>query len=116
MPGKIIYAVKDDSVAVEENGMKCPDCEKEMETGFLTVPLAGNIHSMKWNRKPYHRILGGEVVYDPKRHGEHLNLTTGSVFEAHRCRMCNCILFYHSREDTGIGPPQAENSAAGSTR
>jgi hypothetical protein len=66
-----------------------------MEEGYLTIPLHGNVHSLKWNSAPEHSYRDDDIMYDPKQHGEWWKLKLGSVLPAHRCRECRCVTFYH---------------------
>jgi len=76
--------------------VKCPDCGKDMEEGYLTVPLHQNIHSIKWSQTPEHHVLHGEIIYDPKRHGGRLRkVKIGFSIRANRCKECLCVVFHY---------------------
>lgn len=80
--------------------MKCPNCGKDMEGGYLTVPLHANIHSIKWSQTPRHHILDGDILYDPKKDSTWWQpLLTGAVFSAYRCRDCEFVLFNYSHSE-----------------
>jgi len=79
--------------------MKCPNCGKEMDDGYLTIPMHA-LYSIKWSQTPGHRYVGGDIVYDPKREGSlwHYGMK-GTSISAQRCRECRCVLFYYPPHD-----------------
>lgn len=75
--------------------LNCPKCGKEMEEGYMTVPLHMNLHSIKWNTDPKHHILDGDLLYDPKQHGGWTKMSVGLPIAASRRRECRCVVFFY---------------------
>jgi len=87
-----------------EMAVKCPNCGKDMHAGFLTIPLHFGLHSVKWSDSdvPRHRILGGDIIYDPKANFD-LGIV-GSVIPADRCTACCTVVFNYLPSDGHSGP------------
>jgi len=83
--------------------MKCPNCGRDMDSGYLTIPLHFGIHSMKWSDKPRHSVLSDDVIYDPKSHD---TLRTGwSAIPAERCTACRTVVFSYLPSDDSESSP-----------
>jgi hypothetical protein len=76
--------------------MKCPNCGKDMDTGYLTIPLHFGLHSVKWSDEPRHSILGDDIIYDPKQNA---SMGAGSAIPAERCSGCKIVVFNYSGSD-----------------